>query len=121
MGIDDSTSILGITDQTNFIKEVKAMSDKGLLPLKGLYEDSEKTTLFYKKIFDDFPALIWMAGTDGLCWYFNKNWLDFRGRTLEEESGNGWTEGVHKEDFEHCLEVYLTHFNKQESFQWNID
>ncbi len=92
------------------------MSEKGLLPLKELYEDSEKTALFYKKIFDDFPALIWMAGTDGLCWYFNKNWLDFRGRSLEEESGNGWTEGVHKEDFDRCLDVYLTHFNKQESF-----
>ncbi len=92
------------------------MNDKGLLPLKGLYEDTEKTAVFYKKIFDDFPALIWMAGTDGLCWYFNKKWLDFRGRKLEEEFGNGWTEGIHKEEFDFCLDFYLKHFNKQEPF-----
>lgn len=38
----------------------------------------EYNSKFYKKIFDDFPALIWLAGIDSKCWYFNKKWLEFR-------------------------------------------
>lgn len=66
---------------------------------------------------DHAPVLIWMAGLDGFCDYFNQTWLDFTGKTLEEEMGNGWTELVHPDDLEHCLGTYISAFEKQQSFQ----
>lgn len=70
----------------------------------------------YLKIFEDFPALIWRSRLDKLCDYFNKTWLEFTGRTFEQEFGNGWTEGVHPEDFDVCLETYVEAFDRKESF-----
>lgn len=65
---------------------------------------------------DNSPALIWMAGVDGLCNWFNRGWLEFTGRTIEQEIGNGWAEGVHRDDLQPCIEQYLKHFNAREHF-----
>ena len=70
----------------------------------------------YLKIFEDFPALIWRSRLDKLCDYFNKTWLEFTGRSMEQEFGNGWAEGVHPDDFDRCVQTYVAAFDKRESF-----
>lgn len=70
----------------------------------------------YLKIFEEFPALIWRSRLDMLCDYFNKTWLDFTGRTMEQEFGNGWAEGVHPDDFQQCLDTYVSNFEKRDAF-----
>jgi len=71
----------------------------------------------FRIITDASPIMVWMAGTDKLCYYFNKGWLDFVGRSLEHESGNGWTQNVHPEDFDRCMQTYVTSFEARRAFE----
>jgi PAS domain S-box-containing protein len=66
---------------------------------------------------DVAPVMIWMSGQDGLCNFFNQPWLNFTGKTMEQEVGNGWADGVHKDDLQHCLNIYLTSFNARQDFR----
>ncbi|MBL9136392.1 MAG: PAS domain S-box protein [Verrucomicrobiales bacterium] len=63
------------------------------------------------------PVLIWTSGTDKLCDFFNDPWLAFTGRSMEQELGNGWTDGVHPEDIDRCLQTYVRHFEARLPFR----
>lgn len=71
----------------------------------------------YQALVEQAPILIWRADTSALCDYFNERWLAFRGRTMEQEYGNGWAEGVHPDDFDRCLQIFLTNFNERKTFE----
>lgn len=75
-----------------------------------------ESELHFRNLANCGQALIWTSGKDKLCNYFNEPWLDFTGRTLEQELGNGWLEGVHAEDMDRCLDIYVTAFDRHEPF-----
>jgi len=77
----------------------------------------ELSYIEYRNLVEQAPILIWRAGTDKLCNYFNDRWLAFTGRTMEQEVGNGWAEGVHPEDFDRCIEYYGSNFDARRVFE----
>jgi two-component system, LuxR family, sensor kinase FixL len=70
----------------------------------------------FHELADTSPVLVWQAGPDRLCNFFNKTWLEFTGRTLQQELGNGWAEGVHPDDLQRCLAKYYVSFEARRPF-----
>jgi len=71
----------------------------------------------FRLLADGAPVMVWMSGVDKLCTDFNRPWLEFTGRTIEQERGDGWTHGVHPDDLRICLDSYNRSFEHRESFR----
>ena len=78
----------------------------------AIYESEQR----FRTLADNAPVLIWMAGTDKKCTYCNKTWLEFTGRRLQEELGDGWTTNIHPEDMDSSMQIYYESFEKREEF-----
>lgn len=71
----------------------------------------------YAILVEQAPILIWRSDITAACDYFNERWLQYTGRTMGQECGTGWAEGVHTDDFDRCLAIYLQAFKKREVFE----
>ncbi|WP_426286272.1 sensor histidine kinase [Luteibacter sp. E-22] len=70
----------------------------------------------FRELADFAPVMIWRSGPDKLCDWFNKPWLEYTGRDMAAEVGNGWATGVHPDDLERCLETYVDAFDARKPF-----
>ena len=80
-------------------------------------ESLKESERHFRAIADSVPMLLWMSGSDKLCTFFNQAWLRFTGRTLEQELGNGWAEGVHPDDFKPRVQMYHAAFDARQPFE----
>lgn len=65
------------------------------------------------EVLDAAPVMIWVSGQDKGCVWFNRPWLSFTGRSMAQGAGNGWTEGIHPDDYQRCLEIYTGRFDNK--------
>jgi PAS domain S-box-containing protein len=61
--------------------------------------------------------MIWRANASAKCDYFNRRWLEFTGRSIEQEFGDGWAEGVHPDDRDRCFRTFIDAFERREPFE----
>lgn len=123
-----------LNEQEYFVHTTKAPlrdAQGGVMGVIGVFWDitdikrAEKKLLESEQRFrdmaDNAPIIIWMASTSKGqmytgCGFFNKQWHDFTGLTLEESQGYDWVTIVHPDDREHCLEVYIGAFEATRAF-----
>jgi PAS domain S-box-containing protein len=84
---------------------------------KRVEERLRESEARFQEMADTAPVMIWLTGTDGLCNYFNKPWLEFTGRSMEQEVGTGWMEGVHPDDVQGCFDGFLPALHAREPFR----
>ena len=85
--------------------------------LATAFEAVRESEQRFRLVANTAPVMIWMSGPDKLRTYFNQPWLEFSGRPLEAELGNGWSERVHPQDLTDCLDIYTRAFDLRESFR----
>lgn len=78
---------------------------------------AEESKEHFQNMADRAPVMLWLSGPDKRCTYFNQRWLDFTGRTIEEELDNGWAHGLHPEDHDVSLETYFNSFDQRQPFE----
>ncbi len=71
----------------------------------------------FRAMADTAPVLIWVSGVDKGRTWFNRPWLAFTGRSMGQELGNAWTEGVHPDDLDRCLDTYVSAFDARRPFR----
>jgi len=103
--VDTAGNIIGVSSISRNMSEHTAT-------VMAVRESEER----FHGLANSAPVLIWLSGLDKLCYWFNDIWLNFTGRTMEQEQGNGWAEGVHPDDMERCLDIYVTSFDNRQRF-----
>jgi len=91
-------------------------SSRDITERKTFESKLQQSEAHFRFVSESAQAMIWLSGHDKLCTWFNKVWLDFTGRTQEQEYGNGWVEGVHPDDVARCWEIYSGSFDLRKPF-----
>ncbi len=100
------------TDGDNVLSVVRNVTER-----KRVEESLRESAARFRMMADTAPMMVWMSGTDKLCTFFNRSWLEFTGRPIEKELGDGWTQGVHADDYNQCLNTYVTAFDERKGFR----
>jgi PAS domain S-box-containing protein len=109
---NEGTFVITMIREATALHHFRELEESEAVPC-GNHKNEERSELALDFAF----IMIWVSGTDRLRTYFNERWLKFTGRSLEEERGNGWEQGVHPDDLHRCLNDYTQAFERREEFK----
>jgi PAS domain S-box-containing protein len=104
--LDTNGNITHIVSNMTDITELKSA-------LQALTESERR----FRRLADAAPVMIWMSDETMLCTYLNQRWIEFRGRTMEEELNDGWLEGLHPDDYNHFFELFRSAVEKRQPYE----
>ncbi|HSE23740.1 MAG TPA: ABC transporter substrate binding protein [Pyrinomonadaceae bacterium] len=114
--IDVSLAMSALRDERGRVIGASTIA-RDISERKQAEETLRQSETKFRDMADNAPVMIWISGIDKLSTYVNKQFLDFTGRTLEQELANGWTEGIHPDDYVHCLDTYTANFDGRNRFE----
>jgi PAS domain S-box-containing protein len=106
-----------LANKTAELTQKNAALEKEIRKRERVERILAKSRDFYLALFDEFPTLVWRSDDDGKVNYFNRSWLSFVGRTLEQEKHEGWLQSIHPEDRERCRSKYASAYQLREPFE----
>jgi PAS domain S-box-containing protein len=87
-------------------------------PPRPVRAPRRRDTADHFRVMADFaPVMIWLAGADRQSVYFNRLWLEFTGRPLDDQLGCGWMESIHAADRERCVAARAAAYERREPFE----
>jgi PAS domain S-box-containing protein len=100
------------------IRQIRVIAEvfANILARKRIEDGLQESQQRFQTMADTAPVMIWMSGADKLRTFFNRQWLEFTGRSLDQELGNGWSKCLHPDDLEQSLGTYVSSFDARRSF-----
>ena len=77
----------------------------------------DESEVRFREVADAAPVLMWISDCSKTCVWFNRPWLEFTGRSMAQELGDGWMDGVHADDRTRCIDIYEAAFDRQEPYR----
>jgi PAS domain S-box-containing protein len=116
LGLDDLVPLTVFAFEAILISSLteqhKRAEDRVRKSNRELSESEER----FRILANTAPVMVWMSGPDAKCIFFNRPWLDFTGRSLEQETNDGWKGGVYPEDLQHCIDTYTFAFQARQAY-----
>jgi PAS domain S-box-containing protein len=73
---------------------------------KRAEEALQRSEREFRELAESMPQIVWATTADGLNIYFNQQWVDYTGLTLEESYGEGWITPFHPDDRQRAWDAW---------------
>ncbi len=106
-----------VTLRTHEITKTNEQLHQEITERQRVLEALRQSEKRYRYLAEAIPQLIWTTSAEGKCDYFNQNWYDYTGLTLEQSLGSGWLAALHPDDVHHAYTVWLKAVEKGTSYE----
>ncbi|KWT95111.1 sensor domain-containing diguanylate cyclase [Candidatus Magnetominusculus xianensis] len=114
---DENKKKAALIDELKLVRRKAAALEESLQECINCEANLRESEKRFQIMANSAPVFIWMASVDGSRWFFNKVWLDYTGRTLDEEKDDNWMDNIHPDDIEGFRESYAMAIGIQKPFK----